>query len=284
MRANEWWWSLENRTITNRLYILQALGDGTFGMVALIEEGLGKPGESIMSVRFQGPLAYVVTFLRTDPLYIIDLTNPTLPVIREEIVLPGFDTYQHPWRDEGLVGLGYDADENGMLTGMKLSAYDVREGESDVLQTFLISDYIMNSMDENTELVWGWTWAEALWDHRAITVSVDHGIFAFAVNAYSYQRQVQTSDDETERDVWYNYEFTYHSLYFVFSIDFDAEQPIQLLTTIEHPTSDIGYVQVDRGVIINDVIHTLSNQQMISFDMTTQTTLQSLTYPEYLQA
>lgn len=284
MRANEWWWSLENRTIKNRLYVLQALEDGTFGMVALIEEGLGKPGESIMSVRFQGPLAYVVTFLRTDPLYIIDLTNPALPEIREEIVLPGFDTYQHPWGDEGLIGLGYDADENGMLKGMKLSAYDVREGESDVIQTFLISDYITNAMDENAESVWGWTWAEALWDHRAITVSVEHGIFAFAVNAYSYQRQTQTSDDETGRDVWYNYEFTYHSLYFVFSIDFDAEEPIQLLTTIEHPTSDIGYVQVDRGVIINDVIHTLSNQQMISFDMTTQTILQSLTFPEYLQA
>jgi uncharacterized secreted protein with C-terminal beta-propeller domain len=279
-RADAWWWSWENRTITNRLYILEDLNDGSFGITGLLEEGLGKPNESIMSVRFQGPLAYVVTFLRTDPLYIIDLTNPTNPVIREEIVLPGFDTYQHPWGEDHILGFGYDADDNGQLKGMKLSAYDVREDQSDVIQTYLLTEAIFEGIPEEERLSWQWAWSEALWDHKAITVSVDHGIFAFAVNAYQQEfiQSVNPSDSRGEEGY---YEFSYHSYYFIFSIDFTEANPIQLLEKIEHPASSIGYVQVDRGVIINDFMHTFSNQQMISYNLETKTTVQSLLFPEY---
>jgi uncharacterized secreted protein with C-terminal beta-propeller domain len=279
-RADAWWWSWENRTITNRLYILEDLNDGSFGITGLLEEGLGKPNESIMSVRFQGPLAYVVTFLRTDPLYIIDLTNPTNPVIREEIVLPGFDTYQHPWGENHILGFGYDADDNGQLKGMKLSAYDVREGQSDVIQTYLLTEAIFEGIPEEERLSWQWAWSEALWDHKAITVSVDHGIFAFAVNAYQ-QEFIQSVTPNDSRGEEGFYQFSYHSYYFIFSIDFTQSNPIQLLEKIEHPSSSIGYVQVDRGVIINDFMHTFSNQQMISYNLETKTTVQSLLFPEY---
>jgi inhibitor of cysteine peptidase len=282
-RADEWWWTWDNRTITNRLYILRDLEDGTFEITSLIEEGLGKPNESIMSVRFQGQLAYIVTFLRTDPLYIIDLSNPNEPVIREEIVLPGFDTYQHPWGNDALIGLGYDANESGEITGMKLSAYQTTAGSSDVLQTINLSALILEEMPNQNDLSWGWTWAEALWDHKAITVSIDHGVFAFAINAYSYELvQVGGGNIADEGvDPSYNYEFTYHSYFFIFDINFENENPITLLEKIEHPSSDLGYVQVDRGVIINDVIHTLSNQQMISYDLSSNEERQRLTFPEY---
>lgn len=285
-RAGEWWWSWENRSITNRLYVLTDLADGSFGITALIEEGLGKPGESIMSVRFQGDLAYIVTFLTTDPLYIVDLSNPANPVIREEIVLPGFDTYQHPWGDNQLIGLGYDANQDGQLTGMKLSAYSTIAGESDVIQTLNFSQFLLNDMAENEGEVWGWSWAEALWDHKAITVSVEDGIFAFAVNAYSYHLVEDVSVEETEdgepnTDVYYQYTFTYHSYYFIFKIDFTQAEPISLIEKVEHPASELGYVQVDRGVMINQVIHTLSNQQMISYDIPTDSILQTLVFPEY---
>jgi len=282
-RADEWWWSWESRVITNRLYILEDLNDGTFAITGLIEEGLGKPNESIMSVRFQGPLAYVVTFLRTDPLYIIDLTNPASPSIREEIVLPGFDTYQHPWGEDFVLGFGYDADEEGQLKGMKLSAYDVREGQSDVMQTYLLTEAIFDGIPEAERSSWQWAWSEALWDHKAITVSIDHGIFAFAVNAYQQTFiQHETGDDSRGENGYYD--FSYHSYYFIFAIDFTSSTPIQLIEKIEHPTSSAGYVQVDRGVIINDFIHTFSNQQMISYDLASNTIGQTLLFPEYQTA
>ena len=280
VRGDAWWWSWESRTITNRLYILEDLNDGTFAVTGLIEEGLGKPNESIMSVRFQGPLAYVVTFLRTDPLYIIDLTNPANPLIREEIVLPGFDTYQHPWGEDFVLGFGYDADEEGQLKGMKLSAYDVREGQSDVMQTYLLTEAIFDGIPEEDHLSWQWAWSEALWDHKAITVSIEHGIFAFAVNAYQQSFIQNESSDDSRGEEGY-YEFSYHSYYFIFAIDFTSSTPIQLIERIEHPTSSVGYVHVDRGVIINDFIHTFSNQQMISYDLEMNTIRQTLLFPEY---
>jgi uncharacterized secreted protein with C-terminal beta-propeller domain len=278
-RADEWWWSWESRTITNRLYILEDLNDGTFAITGLIDEGLGKPNESIMSVRFQGPLAYIVTFLRTDPLYIIDLSNPSNPLIREEIVLPGFDTYQHPWGEDFILGFGYDADEDGQLKGMKLSAYDVREGQSDVMQTYLLTEAIFEGIPFEDRSSWQWSWSEALWDHKAITVSIDHGIFAFAVNAYQ-QTFIETESNAEGRVESY-YDFTYHSYYLIFAIDFTQPRPIQLIKKIEHPSSSTGYVHVDRGVIINDVMHTFSNQQMISYDLTSNTIAQSLVFPDY---
>ena len=279
-RSDAWWWAWESRSITNRLYVLEDANDGTFVMVGLIDEGLGKPNESIMSARFQGTLAYVVTFFMTDPLYVIDLSDPTNPVIREEIVLPGYDTYQHPWGEDFLLGFGFDADDDGRLTGMKLSAYDVSEGQSDVIQTYLLNEAIFAGIPLEDRLGWHGSWSEALWDHKAITVSVAHGIFAFAVNAYQHSYvQPETGDDSRSEEGYY--EFSYHSYFFIFAIDFTQASPIQLLEKIEHPSSEVGFVQVDRGVIINDVIHTFSNQQMISYHLGDNAIQQTLWFPEY---
>jgi hypothetical protein len=279
-RSDAWWWAWESRSITNRLYVLEDANDGTFVMVGLIDEGLGKPNESIMSARFQGTLAYVVTFFMTDPLYVIDLSDPTNPVIREEIVLPGYDTYQHPWGEDFLLGFGFDADDDGRLTGMKLSAYDVSEGQSDVIQTYLLNEAIFAGIPLEDRLGWHGSWSEALWDHKAITVSVAHGIFAFAVNAYQHSYvQPETGDDSRSEEGYY--EFSYHSYFFIFAIDFTQASPIQLLEKIEHPSSEVGFVQVDRGVIINDVVHTFSNQQMISYHLGNNAIHQTLWFPEY---
>lgn len=46
--------------------------------------GLGR-GERIFSVRFLGGTGYVVTFRQTDPLYALDLTDPTAPRVTGEL-------------------------------------------------------------------------------------------------------------------------------------------------------------------------------------------------------
>jgi len=38
-----------------------------------------------------------VTFERTDPLFAIDMADPTDPEILGELVIPGFSTYLHPY-------------------------------------------------------------------------------------------------------------------------------------------------------------------------------------------
>jgi len=67
--------------------------------------GLGK-GEQIYAVRFIGPTGYVVTFRQTDPLYTVDLSNPTRPRVVGELKIPGYSSYLHPIDDHTLIGVG----------------------------------------------------------------------------------------------------------------------------------------------------------------------------------
>ena len=60
--------------------------------------GLGK-GERIYSVRFIGPTGYVVTFRQIDPLYVIDLRDPSRPAVTGELKITGYSAYLHPTAD-----------------------------------------------------------------------------------------------------------------------------------------------------------------------------------------
>ena len=87
---------------------------------------LGK-GEQIYAVRFIGDAGYVVTFRQTDPLYVIDLRDPTSPVITGELKIPGFSNYLHPVGEDLLLGIGQDADDQGRVKGLQVSLFDVSD-------------------------------------------------------------------------------------------------------------------------------------------------------------
>ncbi len=90
---------------------------GTLGDIA--------KGEVIKSVRFIKSKGYVVTFEQTDPLFVIDLSNPAAPAILGELKIPGFSSYLHPIDDRYILGVGTDGDENGAKNGVKLSLFDI---------------------------------------------------------------------------------------------------------------------------------------------------------------
>jgi hypothetical protein len=87
-------------------------------------EGLGL-GERIYSVRFAGPVGYVVTFRQTDPLYALDLGDPTHPVVRGTLKISGYSAYLHPTDGDRLIGVGQDATDAGRVTGLQVSLFDV---------------------------------------------------------------------------------------------------------------------------------------------------------------
>lgn len=84
-------------------------------------------GERIFSVRFIGTKAYVVTFRRLDPLFVIDLGIPTRPRLRGKLKVPGYSGYLHPVSDTLLMGVGRDADARGVAKGLQLSLFDVSD-------------------------------------------------------------------------------------------------------------------------------------------------------------
>ncbi len=88
------------------------------------------PSEDIRSVRFNGEVGFVVTFKKTDPLFVFDLSDPTNPVIKAELKVPGFATYMHLMDDTHLLTMGYDAEDQGTFAyfqGLQLRVLDVSD-------------------------------------------------------------------------------------------------------------------------------------------------------------
>ncbi|MYF43406.1 MAG: hypothetical protein F4216_08950 [Acidimicrobiaceae bacterium] len=109
-------------------------------------------GENVQSVRFVGDIGYVVTFRQIDPFYTIDLSDPTDPRILGELKIPGFSSYLHPISDTLVLGVGSDADEEGRVTGAKVSLFDV----SDLTEPLEVA--VWTAPDG---------WNDIGWDHRA---------------------------------------------------------------------------------------------------------------------
>jgi uncharacterized secreted protein with C-terminal beta-propeller domain len=88
--------------------------------------GLGK-GERIYAVRFVGPVGYVVTFRRTDPLYTVDLSDPAKPEVAGELKMTGYSAYLHPAGEGRLIGIGQEASQQGRVQGAQVSLFDVSD-------------------------------------------------------------------------------------------------------------------------------------------------------------
>jgi len=107
------------------LYVLDAATLARRGSVG----GLGE-GENLHAVRFLGPLAYVVTFESVDPLYVIDLHDPTRPTKAGELTVTGYSDYLHPTGDGRLLGVGQDVDDQQRVSGLQVSLFDVADASA----------------------------------------------------------------------------------------------------------------------------------------------------------
>ncbi|MDD2575293.1 MAG: beta-propeller domain-containing protein [Acholeplasmataceae bacterium] len=267
--AKVWVPEISDRTIyKHRLYVLKEneLID-SLDTISILDKGIGKPilsktgvrndvtDEQVKSVRFNGVKAHVVTFLQTDPLYTIDLSNPAFPVITNAIEEPGFSTYLHPWGEDYLVGIGNMATPSGMVTGIKLSVYDTNTLEP--LQSYEIP---YNNSKDN---VYSYSSSEALYNPKAILVDSEKQIFAFAISTYTYSY------------INYDYNSSYQSEYLIFKIDFTKEEIISEPYRIEHGSAEY-YFNVDRGVYIDNLVYTFSEYEMISVNYETGEIIQTI--------
>lgn len=125
-------------------------------------------GESVESVRFAGPIGYVVTFRQVDPLFAIDLSDPAEPRVLSALKIPGFSTYLQQWSDTRLLGVGRHVSRTTM-DGLKLSMFDTSDPR-DVSETATLR------IDGDD--------AEALTDHRAVLVDPAESLIGFAVASY----------------------------------------------------------------------------------------------------
>lgn len=152
------------------LYVL----DGWFETVSELDE-LAKD-ERVQSVRFMGDTVYFVTFRQVDPLFSVDLSDPSHPTVLGKLKIPGFSAYLHPFGEGKLLGIGYDADEeHGWTENVKLSMFDISD-PSDVTEAFKLSLKDVN-------------YTSVQYNHKIVFVDVQSGTVAFpADNVYNVFR------------------------------------------------------------------------------------------------
>mmetsp|Transcript_7054 Transcript_7054/g.9378 ORF Transcript_7054/g.9378 Transcript_7054/m.9378 type:complete len:1052 (-) Transcript_7054:286-3441(-) len=119
-------------------------------------DGLGEPGERIFAVRYVGNLAYVVTFLQTDPFYTIDMSDAQNPKMVGELKISGFSNYLHPVDNESILAVGQEA-RDGRAVGLQVSMFNVSDPRNASLQ----ARYTVEEDDDN------WSSSEAQFEHKA---------------------------------------------------------------------------------------------------------------------
>ncbi len=172
------WWGGRGEDSVSQVTVLETRGRRLVevGVVG----GLGET-ETIRSVRFMGDVGYVVTFRQTDPLYVLDLSEPTAPEMTGELKIPGYSAYLHPVGDGKLIGVGQDADpDTGQVHGLQVSLFDV----SDPRDPLRVGTYALGP--DGTGVagtgsggplpgadVERWISSAVEWDHKAFTRAGD---------------------------------------------------------------------------------------------------------------
>lgn len=116
--------------------------------------GLGR-GEQIQGVRFDGPRGYVVTFRQVDPLYVIDLSDPSAPNVVGELKIPGYSTYLKPIGGDRLIAIGMSGTDTGQITGVQVSLFDVSDPTNPrQVATADVAEWSMATYDPHAFLWW----------------------------------------------------------------------------------------------------------------------------------
>ena len=226
----------------NNLYIL----NNDMKIVGKIED-MAK-GEMIKSVRFVGNMAYVVTFRQTDPLFVIDLTNPEKPTVKGELKIPGFSEYLHPIADGLLVGVGQDGTQIGTNGDCKVSLFDVSNPyepkESSVLKVTEGKGYCYSPVSYNHKMY--------------VTLSANEFAVPFSVNSYVV--------DKAEMGEYYiRYELTDNGLREVARYDLGEVDNIMGATYVE----DVFYVVTNhyKNATTVTAFSLTSNEQIDSINL-----------------
>jgi uncharacterized secreted protein with C-terminal beta-propeller domain len=242
----------ENSESFNNLYIL----DKNLKQVGEVEE-LAE-GERIYSVRFMQNRAYMVTFKQMDPLFVIDLKDPTNPTVLGELKIPGYSDYLHPYNDNLLIGLGRDtsANEWGGVTqkGVKLSLFDV----SDVADPKEVDTYIIGDSSANSA---------ALHDHKAFLFSRDKNLLAIPVTMRGSNIIEPMSDEIIAGKPAYSENFHGAAVFTVTPDGFELKGRIEHSDGTEGSSwfwSGYRYYDttVKRCLYINDTLFTFSNKYL----------------------
>ncbi|ARU59001.1 secreted protein containing beta-propeller domain [Oleiphilus messinensis] len=251
------------RDYSRPVHRMTVLGDGDPGTLKLKTiatlpneqqpAAIGKPGEDIYAVRYLGDRAYIVTYQRTDPLYVVDLANVAQPKIAGELKVDGYSDYLHPFGSEFLLGIGKSAiveKDNAWYQGVQIGLFDV-------------SDLSSPRQVQVVELGKRGTETPISYDHKAFSV------LATGNDQYRFTMPVRVHDGvQTYPSDWLDWQYTGLHL---FDLDLSAAGSLSANGVIvsEHKAGDkpyYNYAEVERGVIDGDIVHYVYDDEVFSAD------------------
>ena len=193
-------------------------------------------------MRFFGNKLYLVTFERIDPLYAIDLTDPTDPKIAGELMIPGVSDFLHPVNQDLLLGLGED--ENGLV---KLELFNV----ADMTAPYSLGTTVLGE-SENPN----WSYSEARYNRHAFTyqiVSENQDRFTVPVTL--------ATNNETE-------EYQEEDRLYLFEINGKEDSALGSIDEIGHISvaRDQWQNSRNRTVIHGDTVYYINNTSVWSTD------------------
>ncbi|MEF2885146.1 MAG: beta-propeller domain-containing protein, partial [Ruminococcus sp.] len=191
------------------------------------------PDESIKAVRYMENTAYVITYEQTDPLFVIDLTDPTTPVITGEVKISGFSSMLVPIDENTVLGIGYHTEDEGremeIQEGLKIVTFDVSDKNNPkVLDTKVFKNY----------------YSDVQYNPKALLVNFERGDYTIP---YSY------SDWNAWDDAYYETrKIENRSGVINFCVDGGK------INIVDEYVSDVfRYSTVDRCVYVGDMIYML---------------------------
>ncbi|MBR3552544.1 MAG: beta-propeller domain-containing protein [Clostridia bacterium] len=213
--------------------------------------------EAVESTRFFGDTAYVVTFENTDPLFVIDLSDPKHPTVKGEVKLPGFSSYLHPVGNGYLVGIGYGGDDDGAdYSTVKLSLFDVSDPAAP---------------KEVDKLVLEDAYSSAQYDPKSVIFDEETATLGFPVTYEVYSQG----------------RYSYLGARYVFQtvrVENGGFTDQKAFLHREAARQDNWYPTLFRGVTIGESLYTITNEDVKAFHLATSDETDSLTLSDVPQS
>ncbi|MFH1779789.1 MAG: beta-propeller domain-containing protein [Candidatus Micrarchaeota archaeon] len=249
-------WFNQRSTQKNHLFVLNS----NLKIVGSVRDLA--PGESIYSTRFLGDKAFIVTFKKIDPLFVIDLSEPTAPKVLGQLKIPGYSNYLHPLGENYLIGLGKDAVQAegnrdfAWYQGLKLSLFDVSDFEKPKeVSSFVIGDRGTDSLALHEHKAFLFDEAKELLVIPVLLAEIDAGKYPNGVEPSTYG------------------DFVFQGAY-VFKANTNG---FELLGRVSHSSEEdalkSGYYwggnQVKRTAFIENSLYTISEEFVKANNLTT---------------
>ena len=214
-------------------------------------EGLAL-NEDPYAARFEGDICYLVTFMKVDPLFVIDLKDPTNHKVLGELKISGYSAYLHRYDQDHLIGIGKEAIEAGinfgLYQGIKIALFDV----SNWSQPKVVDDPIVIG-HRGTE-------TPVLNDHKAFLFSRSNDLLVIPILLAEIDKEQYPNEVPPETygaPIWQGA--------YVFNITLNEVFIRGRVTHVEDSTSSIGYSSpyfVKRSLYIGSVLYTISDRRV----------------------